>query len=78
MVRIFHVILANLGIMHGRFDVLMSQNTLYLFDRHPLVNRSCGKSPSEFMRMHPINVQSYPQFTQTDLYTANLEPVVWF
>ena len=76
MVGIFHVILANLGIMHRRLDVFMSQNPLYLLYRHPFIDGARCKCPPKFMRMHPVNLQTHTKFAQSDLNATNLQPIM--
>ena len=40
-VRNFYIILVHHRIMHGCVNLLMPQQSLYLFNRHPFINRLC-------------------------------------
>ena len=50
----FYIALINHCILHRGVDLLMSQQFLYLLDRHPFIYGSCCHSSTEFMRMDSL------------------------
>ena len=54
----------------------MSQQTLYLLNRHPFINRFGRQCPPKFMGMHFINPQFLSQISQANLHAADFQPVV--
>ena len=50
----FYIALINHCILHRGVDLLMSQQFLYLFNRHPFIYSSCCHSSTEFMRMDSL------------------------
>lgn len=76
LVRNPHIVLVHHGVMHGRVNLLVPQQLLYLFYGHPLVNSPGSHGAPEFVRMNLFNVDTTAQLPQSDFYTADLQPVV--
>jgi len=66
-VRRFYIALFHHGVMKGGVYFFMSQQPLYLFDRHSFINGGCSHGPPELMRMHMINVTLFAHLFQHDL-----------
>ena len=76
--RFFHIILVDHCVLECGIDALMPKELLNLLDWHSFVNRHCGQSSSEFMRVNLMETQFTANFPQTYLNTANLQPLEWF
>ena len=72
----FDVILVNHSILQSGIDALVTEQLLYLLDRHTLVNCRGRKRSSEFMRMHFAQVKFSAQFAQTNFDATDQQPVI--
>ena len=75
-VRYLYFILIHHGILQRGIDALMAKELLDLFDGHALVNGHGCQGAPELVRMDFRYTQATPQLPQSDLHTADLQPVM--
>ena len=74
--RRLDIALVNQSVSQSRVNLFMSEQDLYLLDRHPLVNRLRCQRPSEFMGMHAPDAKVSPELSQKGFDSTDLQPVV--
>ena len=77
-VRIFDVCLIDHRVVHGGVYFYMTEQALDLLNGHAFINRTGGKRPAEFVRMHLLHIRFAANLFQAGFDAAIQQPFVGF
>ena len=72
----FHVVLIDHCVRHCCFDLGVSEELLYLLDRHPLIDCACRECTAELVRVYLCDAEPSTELSEADLYAADCETIV--
>lgn len=71
-----HVALIDHCVRHCCFDLAVTEELLYLLDRHPLIDCACRECAAELVRVHLCDAEPSTELSEADLHAADREPIV--
>ena len=73
----FYIVLIDHRVLERGVDALVTEELLYLFDRHSLINGHRRQGSPELVRMDLVKAQLPSDFSKPNFNPADLQSLVW-